>query len=101
MIPWEREMINLYPESLLWTKNTASLVIREPGTYLFQITIIEGGNPLVGLVINKAEVRYSKAERSGFSAIYQDVVRVDKNSSVSVYCEGKEGSGLLVIKRIS
>ncbi len=25
---WEKELINLYPESLMWSKNTSSLVVR-------------------------------------------------------------------------
>lgn len=32
-IPWEKELLNLYPESLLWNKNTTSVLIRESGLY--------------------------------------------------------------------
>lgn len=85
----------------MWSRNTTSLIVREPGLYRCELMLIGcEADAEVGLVLNAEQVRYERSQNKGLSSVFVELLRIDKNSNISVHYSGRHGSAMLCLQRL-
>lgn len=99
LVPWEKEVVNLFPESVIWNQNSTTLVIKQTGFYKIELYVI-GDNSTLGIILNDDNSLFRKEETMTFSNKYTDVLEVTSNSNLSISSQNQNSTIIMILQKI-